>query len=75
MTVSGKVTEIAAGVKTAYDGGRFLPDGKRIMLLSDKDSDTMRLVEINLATGAQSVRARASVRTVENARIALIRAR
>ena len=52
---TGKVTEIAAGVKTAYDGGRFLPDGKRIMLLSDKDSDTMRLVEINLATGAQSV--------------------
>lgn len=50
-----KVTEIAAGVKTAYDGGRFLPDGKRIMLLSDKDSDTMRLVEINLATGKDTV--------------------
>lgn len=50
-----KVTEIAAGVKTAYDGGRFLPDGKRIMLLSDRDSDTMRLVEINLATGKDTV--------------------
>ena len=49
------VAEIAAGVKTAYEGGRFLPDGKRIMLLSDKDSDTMRLVEINLATGKDTV--------------------
>jgi dipeptidyl aminopeptidase/acylaminoacyl peptidase len=50
-----QATEIAAGVKAAYDGGHFLPDGKRIMLLSDKDSDTMRLVEIDLATGKDTV--------------------
>ncbi len=52
---SGKLTEIAAGVKTAYDGGRFLPGGKSIVLLSDRDSDNMRLVEMDLATGAQTV--------------------
>jgi dipeptidyl aminopeptidase/acylaminoacyl peptidase len=52
---TGKLTEVAPGVKTAFDGGRFLPGGKSIVLLSDKDSDNMRLAEVDLATGAQTV--------------------
>jgi dipeptidyl aminopeptidase/acylaminoacyl peptidase len=52
---TAKLTEIAPGAKTAYAGGRFLPDGKRILLLSDKDSDNLYLTEINLATGTETV--------------------
>jgi dipeptidyl aminopeptidase/acylaminoacyl peptidase len=52
---TGKLTEIAPAVKTAYDGGRFLPGGKSVVVLSDKDSDNMRLVEVDIATGAQTV--------------------
>jgi dipeptidyl aminopeptidase/acylaminoacyl peptidase len=52
---SGKLTEIAPGVKTAYDGGRFMPGGKSFVALSDKDADNMRLVEVDVASGAQTV--------------------
>ncbi len=52
---TGKLTEIAPGAKTAYDGGRFLPGGKSIVLLSDRDSDTLHLSQIDVATGAETV--------------------
>lgn len=53
---TGALKEIAPNAgKVAYDGGEFTPDGRSIILLSDKGSDVMRLVEMNLATGAETV--------------------
>lgn len=52
---TGKLTEIAPDKpKTNYSGGAFLPDGKRILLLSDRDSDNLHLTEINLVTGTET---------------------
>ncbi len=53
---TGKMSEIAASAgKTAYSGGIFMPGRKSILLLSDKGADTQRLVEMDLATGAETV--------------------
>jgi dipeptidyl aminopeptidase/acylaminoacyl peptidase len=38
-----------------YQDPRYLPCGKRLIAISDHDSDTRQLVEIDLATGAQTV--------------------
>jgi len=55
---SGKLTELnppsrKGGAKVAYGGGKFTPDGKSVLLLSDEGSDFLRLVQIDLATGAK----------------------
>lgn len=51
---TGKLTELnPSKAKIAYDGGRFTPDGKSVLLLSDEGSDFLRLVQIDLATGAK----------------------
>ncbi|MFT3722431.1 MAG: S9 family peptidase [Hyphomonadaceae bacterium] len=52
---TGKITEIAAGVKTAYDGGVFLPEARSIVALTDRNSDNIHLSLINIATGAETV--------------------
>jgi dipeptidyl aminopeptidase/acylaminoacyl peptidase len=53
---SGKATRIAPKAEMAvYQDVRYLPDGKRIIAISDRGSDTRQLVEIDLATGAQTV--------------------
>lgn len=39
--------------KIAYAGGRFTPDGKSVMMLSDEGSEVMRIVVLDLATGAK----------------------
>jgi dipeptidyl aminopeptidase/acylaminoacyl peptidase len=53
---TAKLTEIAPSqTKTNYAGGRFMPGGKSIAVLSDRDTDTLHLSEINLATGAETV--------------------
>lgn len=52
---SGRATRIAPdAAKARYDSPRFLPNG-RIIAISDRDSDTRQLVEIDPATGAQRV--------------------
>jgi dipeptidyl aminopeptidase/acylaminoacyl peptidase len=38
-----------------YAGPRFAPDGRSILVLSNKDSDVRRLVQIDIATGKQTV--------------------
>ncbi|MET3664002.1 S9 family peptidase [Caulobacter sp. 1776] len=51
---TGKLTEFnPAKTKIAYGGGKFTPDGKSVLLLSDEGSDFTRLVQIDLATGAK----------------------
>jgi dipeptidyl aminopeptidase/acylaminoacyl peptidase len=53
---SGKATRIAPKAAPArYEGARFLPGGKSIITISDGGSDTRRLVEIDLASGSETV--------------------
>ncbi|WP_315760445.1 S9 family peptidase [Sphingomonas sp. Y38-1Y] len=53
---SGQATRIAPKAPTArYEDPRFLPGGKSLIAISDRDSDVRRLVEIDLATGAERV--------------------
>ena len=62
---TGKLTEITSGEKANYSGGVFLPDGKRVMLLSDRDTDALHLAEIHLATGKEIAVSPAQVWDVE----------
>jgi dipeptidyl aminopeptidase/acylaminoacyl peptidase len=41
--------------KIAYEGGKFTPDGRSVLLLSDEGSDVLRLTQIDLATGAKVI--------------------
>ena len=51
---SGKLTELnPAKTKINYDGGKFTPDGRSVLMLSDEGSDFLRLVQFDLATGAK----------------------
>ncbi|HWU79049.1 MAG TPA: S9 family peptidase, partial [Caulobacter sp.] len=51
---TGKLTELSPGKgKIAYGGGKFAPDGKSVLLLSDEGSDFARLVQIDVASGAK----------------------
>jgi dipeptidyl aminopeptidase/acylaminoacyl peptidase len=54
---TGKLTELnpprKGATRIAYGGGAFTPDGKSVLLLSDEGSDFLRLVQIDLATGAK----------------------
>ncbi len=56
---TGKLTELNPtpknknGTKIAYSGGKFTPDGRSVLMLSDEGSDFQRLVQIDLATGAK----------------------
>ncbi|MDB5688637.1 MAG: family peptidase [Sphingomonas bacterium] len=53
---SGKATRVAAKAAAAvYQDPRYLPGGKSILAISDRDSDTRRLVEIDIATGRMTV--------------------
>lgn len=56
---TGKLTELnppkKGAVKIAYDGGKFTPDGRAVLLLSDEGSDFLRLTQIDLATGAKVI--------------------
>lgn len=48
---SGNVRELAAkGSKALFSGPRFSSDGRSVLVLTDRDSDVMRLVQIDLAT-------------------------
>lgn len=53
---TGRATRIAPDAAPArYSGARFLPGGKSIIAVSDRDSDVRRLVEVDLATGRETV--------------------
>jgi dipeptidyl aminopeptidase/acylaminoacyl peptidase len=53
---TGTAKRIAPKAEMAvYQDVRYLPDGKRIIAISDRGSDTRQLVEIDLATGSQTV--------------------
>ncbi|PTQ08858.1 S9 family peptidase [Sphingomonas oleivorans] len=53
---SGAVTRIAPDAGPAhYEAVRFAPGGRSIIAISDHDSDTRRLVEIDIATGRETV--------------------
>lgn len=53
---TGRATRIAANAPVArYEDPRFLPGGKSLIAISDRDSDVRRLVEIDLATGNERV--------------------
>jgi dipeptidyl aminopeptidase/acylaminoacyl peptidase len=53
---TGKLTPLGVSkTKVSYAGGRFTPDGKSVLLLSDEGSDFMRLTQIDLATGAKTI--------------------
>ncbi|KQM21240.1 peptidase S9 [Sphingomonas sp. Leaf24] len=53
---SGKATRIAPKAAAAvYADPRYLPGGRKLIAISDAGSDTRRLVEIDIATGAQTV--------------------
>lgn len=50
----GKLTELnPSKAKINYSGGKFTPDGRSVLLLSDEGSDFLRLTQIDLATGAK----------------------
>jgi dipeptidyl aminopeptidase/acylaminoacyl peptidase len=53
---SGKATRIAAKASPAvYQDPRYLPNGRSVIAISDRDSDTRRLVEIDIASGRMTV--------------------
>jgi dipeptidyl aminopeptidase/acylaminoacyl peptidase len=53
---SGQARRIAPAADVAvYQDPRYLPGGTRLIAISDRGSDTRRLVEIDLATGAETV--------------------
>jgi dipeptidyl aminopeptidase/acylaminoacyl peptidase len=53
---TGKLTPLGVSkAKVSYAGGKFTPDGKSVLLLSDEGSDFMRLTQIDLATGAKTI--------------------
>ncbi|MBY8821612.1 S9 family peptidase [Sphingomonas colocasiae] len=53
---SGKATRIAPKAAPArYEQARFLPGGRSIITISDGGSDTRRLVEIDIASGRETV--------------------
>lgn len=53
---SGKTQRVAPKANPArYEDPRFLGDGKTIIAISDRDSNFRRLVEIDIATGAERV--------------------
>jgi len=51
---NGRVTQIEPGHdEVSWSGGKFTADGRSILVLNDRDSDVMRLVEIDVQTGAR----------------------
>lgn len=53
---SGKATRIAPKAAPArYEQARFLPGGRSIIAISDGNSDTRRLVEIDIASGRETL--------------------
>ncbi|MEH3041284.1 MAG: prolyl oligopeptidase family serine peptidase [Sphingomonas paucimobilis] len=53
---SGKATRIAPKADAAvYADPRYLPGGRKLIAISDAGADTRRLVEIDIASGAQTV--------------------
>lgn len=53
---SSKAVRIAPRAPAAvYQDPRYLPGGKRLIAISDRSSDKRQLVEIDIATGAQTV--------------------
>ena len=53
---TGKATRIAPKAEAAiYRAPRYLPGGRKLIAISDRGSDTRRLVEIDIATGEQTV--------------------
>ncbi len=52
---TGKTTRVAPGARARYEDPRFLPGGKSLIAISDRDSDNRRLVEIDIATGKEIV--------------------
>lgn len=56
---TGRLTELnppkGKALKIAYAGGKFTPDGRSVLLLSDEGSDFLRLTQIDLATGAKVI--------------------
>lgn len=53
---TGQASRIAPNAPAArYEDPRFLPGGKSLIAISDRDSDVRRLVELDLATGAERV--------------------
>lgn len=54
-TASGISRQVSSPGLARYEDARFLPGGKSLIAISDRDSDTRRLVEIDLATGRETV--------------------
>ena len=52
---SGTSRQVSAKGLVRYDEARFLPGGQSLLAISDRDSDTRRLVEIDLKTGRETV--------------------
>jgi dipeptidyl aminopeptidase/acylaminoacyl peptidase len=53
---TGKAARIAPRAPVAvYQDPRYLPNGRSLIVISDRDSDTRRLVEIDIATGTMRV--------------------
>jgi Dipeptidyl aminopeptidases/acylaminoacyl-peptidases len=49
---SGKTTQInPSQAEISYVGGRFTPDGKGVLVLSDEGSEFTRLIRVDVATG------------------------
>jgi dipeptidyl aminopeptidase/acylaminoacyl peptidase len=60
---SGKLQQInPSAEEISYVGGRFSPDGKSILVLSDQNSDFTRLVRFDLASGRMSLLSPASLK-------------
>ena len=51
---SGELTELAADLDAAFDGGVFAADGRSVIVGSDEGGEFVRLVRIDLATGART---------------------
>jgi len=53
---TGKSAEInPTRTPVAYSGGKFTPDGRRVLMLSDEGSEVARLVDYDLTTGQKVV--------------------
>lgn len=52
---TGKVAEVAAGTPALFVAPRFAAGGRSLNVISDRESDSLRLLQIDLASGRSTV--------------------
>lgn len=51
----GSLRRLGPQTDASYEGGRFTPDGKAVLVLSDRGGEFKQLIRIDIASGAETV--------------------